>query len=1021
MAQYPGSIPYTGYVAPASTTDVYAVTDERFNRGGYRTVADETARLAITSDRRAVGMLVKETSTGIFWTLVGGITDSHWQISTIVDTMSNQTIEGIKTFNTFPLTPSSFPTTDYQVANKKYVDSLSNSGDFLDRVLKMQEDNTLDPGLTPHLYDRYIILNASSLHTNFGTISGLGNNDIVEYNGSAFTVVYDTSAAMQPATVTVGTDKNGNTNHQWTYNVTDDIWVDRGAAASHNSLDGLNDGDYHHLTAAQYTNFISLTDGSDVSNTLHNHNTQYAIKQSSIIDTASGRGMIVGAFGLGNTVYAPFIDDYKNYYPSGFYLNPNTAADIPFPNAYASTIVNRYNSTIQHYLSFNVASDGAIADIRTSQLRNGVLSPWVTLYHTGNLTGDVTSHNHDSRYSRKYSSAVNINSTTYTNVALVDGSNLGSTIRLFVKGVSGNVVINSAFEILVNHSQDIVIKSTSGGYTQLLLKVDSNSNEDYNLSIKRVGGSGDTPVNISVIDEQGQGVTLFTNNPALTHTATTHEHQTKPFATNITATGGVVAQAYIYVNSNEVYNAGNANLSTVNWNTSNLNTYGKLYLGITTPPVTDTGTLNALVWDNTTGEVKQRAITGTSSQWVTSGSDIYYNSGNVGIGTITSTTDQLLINLVRGAVGNSALRVIYQDSTTVLGEAAFLACRNGVWSNLYLSGSGSSNSYGIYVDGTKPNYFAGNVGIGTDNPLSELHLNNNKRIVTIRMGAVDNYLYEAAIRTRFVDNAGSYLELGSYHGNSTFNNFLSIAPSGNVGIGRIPENRELEVEGTIYPTGYYYSVGRIGFPNGGLILQNNGTGQNLELRETASSLYAFQNSAGGATIIQDLLNLRVGIGRIPTTYKCEIEGSSLITNKLYLGTSTAPTIDTGTLNALVWDNTTGEVKQRAITSFDYYQTSITSSPAPAPVGSHKENEYYLTALAAIAKFAAPSGTPVNGNTLLIRIKDNGTARTLAWNSIYRAVGVTLPTTTTASRMLYIGCIYNGTDSKWDVVSVVEQA
>ena len=164
----------------------------------------------------------------------------------------------------------------------------------------------------------------------------------------------------------------------------------------------------------------------------------------------------------------------------------------------------------------------------------------------------------------------------------------------------------------------------------------------------------------------------------------------------------------------------------------------------------------------------------------------------------------------------------------------------------------------------------------------------------------------------------------------------------------------------------------------------------------------------------------VGIGRTPTTYKLEVEGSSLITTKLYLGTTTAPATDTGTLNTLVWDNTTGEVKQRAITSFDYYQSSVTSSSTPAPVGSHKENEYYLTALAAAATFAAPSGTPANGNTLLIRIKDNGTARTLAWNSIYRAIGVTIPTTTTASKTLYIGCIYNSTDSKWDVVSVVEQ-
>lgn len=43
-------------------------------------------------------------------------------ISTFVRTTLNQTIAWIKTFSSFMITPSSAPTTDYQVANKKYVD-----------------------------------------------------------------------------------------------------------------------------------------------------------------------------------------------------------------------------------------------------------------------------------------------------------------------------------------------------------------------------------------------------------------------------------------------------------------------------------------------------------------------------------------------------------------------------------------------------------------------------------------------------------------------------------------------------------------------------------------------------------------------------------------------------------------------------------------------------------------------------------------------------------------------------------
>lgn len=104
------------------------------------------------------------------------------------------------------------------------------------------------------------------------------------------------------------------------------------------------------------------------------------------------------------------------------------------------------------------------------------------------------------------------------------------------------------------------------------------------------------------------------------------------------------------------------------------------------------------------------------------------------------------------------------------------------------------------------------------------------------------------------------------------------------------------------------------------------------------------------------------------------------------------------------------------------QTStVASSATPTPIGSATFNRFYITALAAAAEFAAPSGTPVNGNGLIIRIKDNGTARALTYNAIYRAIGVDLPTTTVLSKTHYLGFIYNSADSKWDCIAVVEEA
>jgi hypothetical protein len=96
-----------------------------------------------------------------------------------------------------------------------------------------------------------------------------------------------------------------------------------------------------------------------------------------------------------------------------------------------------------------------------------------------------------------------------------------------------------------------------------------------------------------------------------------------------------------------------------------------------------------------------------------------------------------------------------------------------------------------------------------------------------------------------------------------------------------------------------------------------------------------------------------------------------------------------------------------------------SSATPTP-DADAHDQYNVTALAAGATFGAPTGTPVDGQKLTIRIKDNGTARTLAFNAIYRALGATLPTTTVINKTVYIGCLWNAADSKWDVVSVAQE-
>jgi hypothetical protein len=84
------------------------------------------------------------------------------------------------------------------------------------------------------------------------------------------------------------------------------------------------------------------------------------------------------------------------------------------------------------------------------------------------------------------------------------------------------------------------------------------------------------------------------------------------------------------------------------------------------------------------------------------------------------------------------------------------------------------------------------------------------------------------------------------------------------------------------------------------------------------------------------------------------------------------------------------------------------------------DQFAFTALAAGLTINAPTGTPVDGNKLIFRFLDNGTTRTLTWNATYTVIGTTLPTATTANKMVYVGCIYNAANTRWDVIAVTTQ-
>ena len=99
--------------------------------------------------------------------------------------------------------------------------------------------------------------------------------------------------------------------------------------------------------------------------------------------------------------------------------------------------------------------------------------------------------------------------------------------------------------------------------------------------------------------------------------------------------------------------------------------------------------------------------------------------------------------------------------------------------------------------------------------------------------------------------------------------------------------------------------------------------------------------------------------------------------------------------------------------------TVTSSATVTAVSTN--DIVTITAQAVGLTLANPTGAFVEGQSLIIRIKDNGTARTIAYGTNFRAIGVTAPTTTVISKTTYIGCIYNSTDTKFDIVGTCTEA
>jgi hypothetical protein len=251
---------------------------------------------------------------------------------------------------------------------------------------------------------------------------------------------------------------------------------------------------------------------------------------------------------------------------------------------------------------------------------------------------------------------------------------------------------------------------------------------------------------------------------------------------------------------------------------------------------------------------------------------------------------------------------------------------------------------------------------------------------------------------------------------------MRIDTNGNLGIGNIPSGTyKLDVTGNIGTTGDLAV-------NGGDITTNtttftlaNTTATTLELGGAANVNIG---STSGNTTIRSANTVLTGelfvnggdIFTTATTFNVANTTATTLSvggaaTDLMLGATTG-TATIRNANVVV----TGTLTSRYATKVANTATATTLTPDVSA-----NNQYSYTALATGLTINAPTGTPLDGERLTFRIKDNGTSRSLTWNAIYRIVGTVLPTATVASKINYVGCIYNSADTKWDVIAVAREA
>ena len=208
------------------------------------------------------------------------------------------------------------------------------------------------------------------------------------------------------------------------------------------------------------------------------------------------------------------------------------------------------------------------------------------------------------------------------------------------------------------------------------------------------------------------------------------------------------------------------------------------------------------------------------------------------------------------------------------------------------------------------------------------------------------------------------------------------------------------------------------------VLRINPDARNIDLTglTAPTNLTTLASGGNGAK----LLYLQNSGGTYKITLKHADTGSTDV-NRFVGPTNADVLVPTGSAVPLLY--TVAEERWRVLAQVEPHvnRTQTVVSAATVTPNADDDDIVTVSAQAEHIRFANPSPayTLVNGQKLIIRIKDDGTAYNIAWGSVgatnqYRAIQSSLPSTTIADKTLYLGFIYNLADTKWDLVANAQE-